>query len=193
MIEVLLTLRKRFIFREIVGSDLSCFKTPWHSAGLPVIFCFCLSPRGKSLLSRARFRGILEGRDRQESTGTKAFNIHEVIKMQPCPTRPHCCYQTDIDNFFELNSMMYRGNIETFQCLQETDSGFSTRTGNIHILPRANSDPTLCLSFAKPSRGWHPGKQHAARCRGQLVGLSICDGSKPGKSKNTVYCRVHTF
>lgn len=53
--------------------------------------------------------GFLEGRDRQESTGTKAFNIHEVIKMQPCPTRPHRCYQTDIDNFFELNSMMYGG------------------------------------------------------------------------------------
>lgn len=46
----------------------------------------------------------------------------------------------------------WQGNIETFQCLQETDSGFS-RTGNIHILPRANSDPTLCLSFAKPTEG----------------------------------------
>lgn len=133
--------------------------------GLPVIFCFCLSSKGKSLLSRARFRRILEGIDRQESTGTKAFNIHEVIKMHPCPTRPHCCHQTDIDNFFELNPMMYgrTKKLLSLGCLQEIDSDFSTHTGSVHILPGANSDPTLRLSSAKSSRGQHPGKQHAAQ------------------------------
>lgn len=78
--------------------------------GFPVISCFCLSPGGKSLLWRARLRGISERRQ-EGVNGNETLNIHEVIKMQPCPTRPHCCYQTGIDNFFELNSVV-KGEIK---------------------------------------------------------------------------------
>lgn len=62
----------------------------------------------------------------------KTLNIHEVIKMQPCPTRPHCCYQTGIDNFFELNSVVkgeIKKNLLSLGNLQEIDSDFSTHTG----------------------------------------------------------------
>lgn len=45
------------------------------------------------------------------------------------------------------------GNIEIFKCLQETDSGFSTQTGSIHILPRANSDPTLAYPLPNQVEG----------------------------------------
>lgn len=65
MIAVFLTLWKEIYFYRNVGSDLSCFQMPWHSAGFPVIFCLCWSPGGKSLLLRDRLRGILEGKDKQ--------------------------------------------------------------------------------------------------------------------------------
>lgn len=82
-------------------------------------------------------------------------------------TRPHCCYQTGIDNFFELNSVVkgeiFYKNLLSLGNLQEIDSDFSTHTGSIHTLPRADSDPTFGLFSAKLSLGLRPGKQRATQ------------------------------
>lgn len=120
--------------------------------------------------------------------------------MQPCPTRPHCCYQTGIDNFFELNSVVKgeikkkKRNLLSLGNLQEIDSDFPAHTGSIHTLPSADSEPTFGLVSAKLSLGLRPGK---AACYpgvpNDRLAHRFVTVRNFGNSKYTVYHRGHTF
>lgn len=111
-----------------------------------------------------------------------AWQDHTAVIKQTLTTslNPTQWYKGEIKNLLSL------GN------LQEIHSDFSVHIGSIHTLPRADSDPTLGLSSAKSSLELHPGEQ-LPRCTGWLVSLSICDGSKLGKWRNTLCHRGCTF